>query len=315
MAGQIVVGVDGSPSAAAAVEWAADDAMRRGARLRIVHVREPWSYDFPFKAAPRSQDSLPAYWLAVLAATVDWVHSYAPGIDVSAAMVTGSASERLRTESEEADELILGSTGLGGVAGVVLGSVGRSVAWHAVGPVVVVRRSPPTRHGEIVVGFDGSRLSEAAMEYAVQEARLRGARVRVLYAWRTPPFAPYATAHAGGVAEALVEVSQEVRRSLAVWQERHPGVRIDGCAVRGHPVPALSDASREADLVVVGSGARARRGPALRGSVGYGVLQHARCPVAVVRPRGPYAWRPASAGNPEMIARGPQGNGQGPSDL
>ncbi|MFC4533420.1 universal stress protein [Sphaerisporangium dianthi] len=286
MSGQIVVGVDGSSSAAAAVEWAADDAVRRGARLRIVHVREPWTPDYPYRAAPWFRDALPAYWRAVLAATVEWVRGYAPGLEVSTAVVTGAAAERLRTEAEDADELILGSRGLGGFAGVVLGSVGRSVAWHAAAPVVVVRRSPAVRHGEIVVGYDGSAVSEAAMDYALRQASLREARVRVLYAWRTPPFSPYATACAGGLAEAMGEVTREVRLRLEMWRRRYPGVEAGLRAVRGHPVPMLADASREADLVVVGS---SRHGDAseagISGSVGYGVLLHARCPVAVVRPR------------------------------
>jgi nucleotide-binding universal stress UspA family protein len=289
MAGRIVVGVDGSPSAAAAVEWAADEATRKRARLRIVHVWEPWSYDFPFKAAPRFESSLPAYWTGALAATVDWVHDHAPGLEVSAALVTGAVSERLTTESEDADELILGSKGLGGFAGLVLGSVGRSVAGHAPGPVIVVRRFTPTRYGEIVVGFEGSELSEAALEFALQQARLREARVHVLYAWWTPPFSPHATAYAGGVQEVLAEESREVQRRLDPWQDRYPDVRMVGSAVRGHPVRALSDASREADLVVVGSRAHGFFASACPGSVSQGVLHHARCPVAVVRPRPPHA--------------------------
>ncbi|MEU8268958.1 universal stress protein [Sphaerisporangium sp. NPDC049002] len=294
MAGQIVVGIDGSPSAAAAVEWAADDAMRRGARLRIVHVWEPWSYDFPFKAAPRSQSSLPAYWTGALEAAVDWVHDHSPGVEVSSALVTGAVSERLTTESEYADELVLGGTGPGGLAGLVLGSVGRSVTGHAEGPVIVVRRSAPTRDGEIVVGFDGSEESGAALEYALQRARLRGAPVHVLYAWSAPPFAPDATAYAGGVREAAEEESREVRRRLHPWQERYPNVRMTGSAVRGHAVHALSDASREADLVVVGSRAHGTFGHVFTGSVAHGVLRHARCPVAIVRPRRPHAERPSA---------------------
>ncbi|WP_405147576.1 universal stress protein [Sphaerisporangium sp. NBC_01403] len=295
MTGQIVVGIDGSPSAAAAVEWAADDAMRSGARLRIVHVWEPWSYDFPFKAAPRSQSSLPAYWTGALRSAVEWVHDHTPGVEVSSALVTGAVSERLTTESEYADELILGSKGLGGLTGLVLGSVGRSVAGHAEGPVVVVRRSAPTRNGEIVVGFDGSEASQAAMEYALRQARLRGARVQVLYAWSAPPFAPDATAYAGGVRTAAEEEAREVRRRLDPWQERYPDVRMVGSAVRGHAVPALSDASREADLVVVGSGAHGAFGRGFTGSVAHGVLHHARCPVAIVRPRRPHPGPPAAA--------------------
>ncbi|RCG26225.1 universal stress protein [Sphaerisporangium album] len=285
MSGTIVVGIDGSPSAAAAVDWATDEARRSGAGLRIVHVREPWSYQLPPRAGARDPDSLTEFWQGALAAAVDRVRGHAPGVDVSAALVVGAAAERLATESEGADELILGSKGLGGLPGMVLGSVGRSVAGRAEGPVIVVRRSGPARHGAVVVGFDGSEESEAALEFALAQARARRARAHVVYAWHTPPFTPYANVCAGGVQEALAEESARVRLRLAPWQERYPDVRMTGTAVRGHPVPALADASRDADLVVVGSPPAGPPGSAFAGSVGQGVLRHARCPVAIVRPR------------------------------
>jgi nucleotide-binding universal stress UspA family protein len=282
MAGRIVVGVDGSPSAAAAVEWAAADAALSGARLRIVHVREPWSYDFPLQAAPRFQGSLLAYWEAALAAAVEWVHRHAPGVEVSSALVTGAVSERLRAESEDADELVLGSRGLGGCTGLLFGSVGGSVAANAQGAVIVVRRPPPTRYGEVVVGFDGSEPSEAALGFAFRQARTRGARLRVVRAGRKPPFPGDATARAGDPLAVLAGVSPEAWQRLRSWRDRYPDVRMVASAVRGHPVPALVDASRRADLVVVGS--RAREHGAL-GPVSRRVLRRARCPVAVVRPR------------------------------
>ncbi|MDH2427363.1 universal stress protein [Sphaerisporangium sp. TRM90804] len=284
MTGRVVVGVDGSPSAAAAVAWAADDAGRRGARLRIVHVREPWTYDFPLKAAPDSEDSVPSYWHDALAAAVAWVHGNAPGVEVSAALVTGAVAERLTTEAEDADELILGSRGLGGIAGLVLGSVGRSVAGHAAAPVVVVRGPASTCHGEVVVGYDGSETADAAMEFGMREAGLRGALLRAVHAWPVPPFPPFAAAYAGGAQQALAQVSRGVRDRLLSWQERHPDVPVAARTVRGHPVSALADASRTADLVVVGSRAL-DSGPPVLGPVGQGVLRHARSPVAVVRPR------------------------------
>ncbi|WP_214411652.1 universal stress protein [Sphaerisporangium fuscum] len=285
MTGQIVVGVDGSPSAAAAVKWAADEAARWGARLRIVHVREPWSYEFPFKPTPRNRNSLSSYWEGALATATDWVRRQVPGVEVTSALITGAVAERLTTESESADELVLGSKGLGGLVGSVIGSVGCSVAGRAEGAVIVVKRPPETAFGEVVVGFDGSEVSEAALDYALQQAALRRARAHVLYASAAPPFAPDATAYAGAAQEALAEESREVWRRLEPWRERYPDVPMEASAVRGHPVTALCDASRHADLVVVGSGPQGVHGRPLLGSVGNGVLRHARCPVAIVRPR------------------------------
>ncbi|GII88046.1 universal stress protein [Sphaerisporangium siamense] len=286
MTGRIVVGIDGSPSAAAAVEWAADEAARAGAALKIVHVREPWSYQFHVRAGTPAPDSLTVYWRRVLAAAAQWVHAHRPSVPVTCALVVGAAAERLTTESEEADELILGSKGLGGLPGMVLGSVGRSVAGRAEGPVIIVRRAGPARHGAVVAGFDGSASSQAALDFALAQARARGARARVVYAWHTPPFTPYGTVYAGAAHEALAEESTRIRRLLGPWQDRYPDVAMTGTAVRGHPVPALADASRDADLVVVGSPPPGPPGTAFAGSVGQGVLRRARCPVAIVHPRG-----------------------------
>lgn len=278
MSGQIVVGVDGSRSAAAAVEWAAADAGRRKARLKIVHVREPWAYDFLLKPGLRSRDSLPTYWRAVLAATAERVRERSPGLEVSVALITGAVSERLTTESEYADEIVLGSEGRGGLTAMVLGSVGRAVTGHACSPVVVVRRFAATTYGEVVVGFDGSAASEAALAYATHQARLRGARLRALHV-RTLPLAPFSRRDRDPVTIATAELVARLRP----WADANPDVPQSHAVIRGHPVLALRRASDHADLLVVGSRTRPRGSPHL-GSVARSVLRHAHCPVAVVHP-------------------------------
>ncbi|MFC6084575.1 universal stress protein [Sphaerisporangium aureirubrum] len=276
MTGQIVVGVDGSPSAAAAVDWAADDAGRRNARLRIVHVREPWSYDFPLRTGSGAGDGLPAYWRAALAAAADRVRARSPGLEVSVALITGAVSERLTTESADADEIVLGSEGRGGFAATVLGSVGQAVVGRASSPVVVVRRPAAATYGEIVVGFDGSAASEAALTYAIEQARLRGAHLLALHARNLPRLTVRRR-------DPLAEVAGAFRARLTPWAETNPDVSLTASAVRGHPVLALCRASRHADLLVVGTRTRPRGSPHL-GSVAQAALRRAPCPVAVVHP-------------------------------
>ncbi|MEO3809104.1 universal stress protein [Sphaerisporangium sp. B11E5] len=272
MHGQIVVGVDGSPSAVAAVDWAADAAARGDARLKIVHVREPWSYDFPLKPAPASRDSHVSYWRAALAAAADRVRARTPGVDVSVALITGAVTERLTTETEYADELVLGSEGRGGLAALFLGSVGRAVACRAHAPVVVVRSLPATGHGRIVVGFDGSPASEAALTYAATEARLRDATLRVIHVRAALPLRPSLSPTATEALQAL----------LTPWRTAHPGLQITARSLRGHPALTLIQASHQADLLVIGSHTKAR--PAHLGSVAHHTLHHSHCPVAIVPP-------------------------------
>ncbi|MDH2430822.1 universal stress protein [Sphaerisporangium sp. TRM90804] len=285
MTNTIVVGVDGSPAASAAVEWAADDAARGNAALRIVHVREQWGDGAPFHAMPGFEDSLSEYCDGVVAAAAARARQRAPGIEVETVLARGAVVETLTGEAERAEEVVLGSRGMGGFAGLVLGSVGMAMAGHAPGPVVIVRGRRQHVFGEIVVGFDGSPGSEAALEYAFDQARARHARLRVVHAWQTPVFSPFALGYSDLMGDVFRSQAELFQQRLDPWKGKHPEVTVAGTAVCEHPTSALSDASRDADLVVVGSRGLGGVGSALLGSVSHGVLHRAHCPVAVVRPR------------------------------
>ncbi|TLP60874.1 universal stress protein [Microbispora triticiradicis] len=284
MTGLVVAAVDGSKPATAALEWAADDARRRGAALRIVHVREPWAHQYPFHAVEGFADSYGEFCEGVLAAAAERARQVAPDLEVTTELAEGTVVETLRAASAGADALVVGSRGTGGFSGLVLGSVGLGLTGHAPVPVVVVRRPHRDEYHEVVVGFDGSPHSEAALEFAFEEARARRARVHAVYAWEAPIFSPFATGYIATMREAFEEESRSARLRLAPWREKHPDVPLVESAVFGHPVPALAEASLVADLVVVGSrGLGGVRG-ALLGSVSHAVLHRAHCPVAVVRP-------------------------------
>jgi nucleotide-binding universal stress UspA family protein len=293
MSSSIVVGVDGSGSSTAAVEWAADAAVRQGLPLRIVHVREPWAgeakphRDIPDGRADRAEDAVhPGEAVRhedVPAEAARVARKRAPGLEVTTALVTGTVVASLRAESRTAALVVIGSRGMGGFAELLLGSVGMGLAGHAHGPVVVVRETGVDRRGEIVAGYDASPHAEAALRFALEQAAMCGARLRVVFAWPAPPMSPYAIAYGDMVQEVFDAEANRVRERLAVLRDEYPGVEIRDEVVIGHPVPALTEASRAADLVVVGSRGK---GPlaSLLGSVSHGVLHHAHCPVAVVRP-------------------------------
>ncbi|MGI5271505.1 universal stress protein [Nonomuraea sp. CA-218870] len=279
MSTHVVVGVDGSEQSALALDWAAADAARRRKALRVVYVREPWIPEYP---ASRGHDSLTERAEELLRRSARRAREHAPGLEVTTAVVTGAVVERLRAESENADTVVVGSRGLGGFAGLALGSTGLGLAGHAHGPIVVVRGPARVRHDEIAVGYDGSEDAECAVEYALEQAQARQARLRVIYGRRLPVGAPH-PAGFGPLPPAGIE--DDIPRRLRPWLEKYPGVAAVLVAVTGHPVPALAAASRAADLVVVGSRGLGGFATALLGSVSHGVLHRAHCPVAVVRPR------------------------------
>ncbi|MEV4567623.1 universal stress protein [Nonomuraea sp. NPDC049419] len=277
MPASIVAGFDDSRPAWSALGWAAADAARRGLRLRIVHVREPWCAEHPMDASVET-DTLTARCESMLAGAAAHARDTAPDTPISTALVTGAVTERLVTESETADTVVVGSRGLGGFAGLVLGSVGLGLAAHVACPAVVVRRLPRAPTGEVVVGYDGSPAAERALEYAAKQAVARQGRLHALHGLRCPPAAP----HPVGFGPLIVDDGDDIARRLAEWREAHPGVELSVSMSFEHPIAALSAASRTADLVVVGSVGLSGLPANRLGSVGHSVLHRAHCPVAVV---------------------------------
>ncbi|GAA1636276.1 universal stress protein [Nonomuraea maheshkhaliensis] len=259
----------------AAVEWAAADARRRRLSLRIVHVCEQWSHGMDTSK----------YCAGALETAAGKARDVSRDVQVSTEMSAGNVVESLIGESVSAESLVLGSRGMGGFSGLLLGSVGLAVAGHAVGPVVIVR-GLVARHDRVVVGDDGSEGSQLAMAYALQQARARHARLHVVYAWRTPVFSPSWPAYSPLLEDSFHEEARAARARVVPWREANPDVVIMDEQVRDHPVAALIEAAATADLVVVGSRGLGGFSSAVLGSVSHGVLHHVACPVAVVRPRG-----------------------------
>ena len=149
MSGMIVVGVDGSAEAARALEYAAAEAARRGARLRVVSVfAMPDYWMVPVGFAPPQVTVPPVEELrsgAQEAAqrAVDELSAARPDlvgqIDIEAVGVCGHPSDDLVALSRGADLLVLGHRGRGAMASAILGSVGLSCVLRAECPVTIVR--------------------------------------------------------------------------------------------------------------------------------------------------------------------------------
>src|SRR5690606_8479072 len=281
----IIVGTDGSPAAKAAAAWAVDDAARRGCPVRFVSVIDRWAYSavkFPTGAG----DPLTQQAERALAEAEAIARKRRPDVEVSLEIAEGVPARIVREKADEASAAGVGGTGVGGFAGGVLGWVASHVAGHAPGPVVVARPGweKAAEREEIVLGVDGSPECEPAMAYAFGEARLRGARIRAVYAWRLPilPLVP----EIGYDPEEAREAEHRILSSaLEPWRNRYPDVEVTEEAVLAHPVDALTAAAAGAALLVVGSHGRGALGSLVLGSVSRAVLHHAYCPVAVVRPR------------------------------
>jgi nucleotide-binding universal stress UspA family protein len=142
--------------------------------------------------------------------------------------------------------------------------------------------------GGIVVGVDGSESSIHALHLAADEARCRGAVLHVLCAWSVRAVPRPADCPPGQV-PSMLEYEQEVRRRITarVTEELgdQPPFEIDIDVVHAPPNQALVDASRSADLLVVGHRGRGTIRELMLGSVAEQCVRHAQCPVLVARPR------------------------------
>ncbi|GAA4968060.1 universal stress protein [Nonomuraea thailandensis] len=282
MTGLVIVGVDGSAAAAAAVEWAADDASRTGAELRIVHALDRHPYNIAGVVALGPEDVLLRGAAKVLEAAEAIARSRQPTVQVVPQLVEGRPADVLQEQAQQADELVIGDRGLGGFTRALLGSVTMKTAGQAPCPVVVVRAGSRERIGEIAVGVDDSDSCEPAIAYAFAQAGLRGATLRLIHAWQVPVHA-FAPEIYFDVDEIHATRHEMVRERVAPWEARHPEVELVEDVQNAHPVDALTGTA--CDLLIVGSHGRGAFGSLLLGSVSRGVLHHASCPVAVVRGR------------------------------
>ncbi|MEO3876008.1 universal stress protein [Nonomuraea sp. B12E4] len=278
----IIVGVDGSVPSRAAVEWAATEADRRRLPLRVVHVVDTSWYLVGKPPTAVLSERVLREGERVLREADALVRERRPSVEVSTQELEGEPATVLREQAKDADGLVVGSRGLGGFAGALLGSVSMHVAGHVRCPVVVVRAEHRPPHGEVVAGVDDSPECEPALAYAFEQAKLRGATLRVVHAWQLPvhAFAPEAVYDLDEVRTAQHQV---VRDRLKTLGPDYPRVTVIEDVPCAHPVDALTAAAERADLLVVGSHGRGAVGSALLGSVSRGVLHHAHCPVAVVR--------------------------------
>ncbi|RKS71030.1 nucleotide-binding universal stress UspA family protein [Actinomadura pelletieri DSM 43383] len=272
----VVVGYDGSEGSVRAVDWAADEARARGVPLSVLHA---WGV---YHGGPVAVPVLDLQEIAeeTLNGALEHVRKVAPDLKVRAVLRRWPAPASLIEASRTADLLVLGPRGLGGFAGLVLGSVGAQVAAHAACPVIIVRGAPEQGAGRVVVGVDGSAASRAALSMGFAEADARGLSLSAVVAWDQEP--------AKGLPPLVDETGlrEATRTALArlmiPLRELHPGVDVQTEVVIGSPREVLIAASEGANLLVVGSrGLGGFRGLVL-GSVSHALVHHAPCPVAVV---------------------------------
>lgn len=273
----IVVGYDGSPEASQAVQWAARQAALRECRLHLVHCHlrplPPEGTQAASIPAGIGQGPSPEIILNEgLALATDT----APGLDVQGSLIYGWPAVHLAKISEGQQMLVLGSRGIGGLIGLLVGSVSLEMAATAPCPVAVIRTMESQPGGAIVVAVDASG-SMGALTDACQMAVLMGAPLKVLHVQPQPRGWPTRRAPVDGESAEILAAAVSRARELT------GGTSIEGVLLRNQSTArAILDASRGASLIVMGTKGRGL----IKGTIGsttHTVLHRATEPVLVSR--------------------------------
>ena len=266
----MLVGYDGSVSSREAVTWAARAARERGVVLTVCHAWAPGSAGPALEPEHEDPAEASARWTLSTA-----VRNPDPD-EVRHILAEGPAARMLCEQSADAEIVVVGSRGLSGVSGLMLGSVSLRVATFAVSPVVVVHgRWRPTAGyvpGHVVVGIDGSAASADALAFAGTEAVLRD----------VPLTAVCALADAPGELGAGQHIGEDFERIVTDWEKDHPEVQLHRQVTSRSARTALLDAAQDAQLLVVGRHGRGGLPRMMIGTVTETLLSHTPCPVAVV---------------------------------
>lgn len=284
--GSIVVGVDGSESATRVVRWAAAEAARTGAPLRLVGV---FVTAAPAKSGVVLPEGLFEYQRKDVARRLDSAVAVAGSVsaelDVRTEVREGNPAHELRESSRDARLLVLGSRGLSGFARIMAGSVSTALVAHATCPVVVLNDDAEEGDGPVVVGVDGSSTSDSAVAVAFQEASVRGAELVAVHAWADVAmdfvFGYGLAAEDWTAIEA--EQHQLIAERLADLRRQYPDVSVRQVVLQDRPVRSLIEHGTGAQLLVVGSRGRGGLRGMLLGSTSRALLHTAPCPLLVAR--------------------------------
>ncbi|MEU2231654.1 universal stress protein [Streptomyces vietnamensis] len=281
--GNVVVGVDGSPSARTAVLWAAAEADRRGRSLHLVHAA-----DTDRRVLFANAETIQAVREGgrdLLIETEGTVHERFPDLAVTKELSRQEPVAGLRAAAGHRGTIVVGNRGLGGFSTLMLGSVGMGVAARAEVPVIVVRGDGDRPEAGSVTAAVHGASDLGWLLVAAAEADARKAVLRLVSVWNV-------LTHVGSVATMLDDLDEiarqrvhEIKALADRVRDFYPQLIVGHHVETGTSTPGtLMEASAHTDLLVMGREHRVLgAGPSL-GRVAHVLLHHANSPVEIVPP-------------------------------
>lgn len=280
MAETIIVGVTGGPVSRRAVDWAIARAVERKQKIELIAVvggvigtvGEQELLSTALEASSRMLDTFAA-------------RVQAAGVDVSSRVETGNPVAVLLQASESAALMVIGSDYRGPGSGPARGAHGVRIAAGAKCPVVVVPDLDLGERRGVVVGVDGSPVSEHAVRFAAAEADRLGGPLTAVSVW-TPLQAPrndlavYPELYLTNMQAATEEV---LAMALAGISTDYPDLEVVRHVERGYPSHVINELAATAQLAVVGTHGRGAIARFLLGSISHEVLQRLATVTVVVR--------------------------------
>jgi nucleotide-binding universal stress UspA family protein len=268
----IVVGIDGSDTALGGAQWAAEFAASRALPLTLLH------------AIPMLEPGADGQVLATADAAIRSTH---PELEIQTAAVKGAVATALAEASQSARLLVVGAGDHR-----TLGGHAVKIAHRTHCPLVVWRKPVARRTGKplpVVVGIDESDDSTRALAEAFDIAVALHAPLTVVHMWEIG--AAVGMGDLGGQGNMdwkLLDVLQSQQRQrmdelVAPLARQYRNAHVNTVFQDVSPAKGLTDLSREAQLVVVGSHGRGKLADAIFGSVSQNLIHHAECAVLVVR--------------------------------
>lgn len=259
----------------AVLDYALEEAERRNAPLRLVHayivppstMGSIYGLDIPDAFRDAAEQ--------VLKDAVEYLEDRGSSTAVETSVVRGAAAQALDRISHEARSIVIGpNTHKPWAVRLFEGRTARHLVEHALCPVVVVPDAwePTSGDGAVIALLDQVSMANAPLRYAFDEARRRGARVRVVQA-----DTPFETA-------ADLDAHREhLSRNMESWRAWYPDVHVRTTVLTGRPEDVAFDSENGAELLVV---SRSVGGPHLWPSTPAArtIAEESRCPVVVVPP-------------------------------